>query len=238
MSVKYSMACIEEYIVEENYSARTFILFSSTSSRHINFYDHLPARTYRIVKNYRHYDFLRNGEIRLGWLAKSFVLYQYTLRLAKRTAESYSVRGYIICNDPYIRRSRLVFSSLKLGRESHSHSATITRTEKGGWKVKTRCGWKRERKRERGDWEELCPGLTSVFGRKWFIPAGPLNRLFQRIPRDSPDIGTFVSFNKTSGKEPTYVLLLISHAGGNVAVNEDGGKLLLRLSSYDWYRAG
>lgn len=58
-------------------------------------------------------------------------------------------RGYIICNDPYIRCSRLVFSSLKLGRKSHSYSTTITRIEKDRWKVKIRYRWRRERERER-----------------------------------------------------------------------------------------
>lgn len=44
-------------------------------------------------------------------------------------------RGYIICNGPYIRQSRLVFSSLKLGCESHSHD----NPDRGmGAKVKTR----------------------------------------------------------------------------------------------------
>lgn len=59
-------------------------------------------------------------------------------------------RGYIICNDPYIRCSRLVFSSLKLGRKSHSYSTTITRIEKDRWKVKIRYRWRREREGERG----------------------------------------------------------------------------------------
>jgi len=43
-------------------------------------------------------------------------------------------KSYIICNDPYIRRGRLALSSLKLGREGHSHGTTAITSIEGGCK--------------------------------------------------------------------------------------------------------
>lgn len=83
--------------------------------------------------------------------------------LLNARSDSTRSRGYIICNGPYIRQSRLVFSSLKLGRESHSHD----NPDRGmGAKVKTR-HWAGAREIEKSyvpAWPPVWPEMIHTRG--------------------------------------------------------------------------
>lgn len=96
-----------------------------------------------------------------GSPAKSFTTV-YDAECAAGSLARIRSRGYIICNDPYIRRSRLVFSSLKLGR-TRARTRYSYDNPNGGGRGARRWTWPGgvERVREKGGEIEKSYGVLA-----------------------------------------------------------------------------